>query len=332
MAGIKALRKLQLGREATAGTAVAATTIWRGMGTLKDARPVEKPPEDVGLLMPTTRAYIPKYEASLSMDSVPATFQQLLHILEAGIQTATPAADGPGSDYIYTYLFPTSTVPTIKTYTIEGGDNQQAEEMEYAFVQSFSLSGNSGEGLMMSSEWVGRQIVNTTFTGALSIPTVEEILFQKLKLYIDDVGSGFGSTLISNTLLSVTLDYETGLIPKFTADGELYFSFVQSTAPNVTLKMTFEHNSDAVLEKTDFRNNTVRAVRLIAEGSAFGTPGTTYSNHTLIVDVPGVYTEFSSLGETDGNDIYEVTLQVGYDGTLATAGQIVVVNELSAVS
>ena len=29
-AGIKALRKVQLGRESTAGDAVAATTIWRG--------------------------------------------------------------------------------------------------------------------------------------------------------------------------------------------------------------------------------------------------------------------------------------------------------------
>jgi len=30
MAGIKALRKVQLGRESVAGTAVAATTVWRG--------------------------------------------------------------------------------------------------------------------------------------------------------------------------------------------------------------------------------------------------------------------------------------------------------------
>jgi hypothetical protein len=331
MAGIKALRKLQFGREGTAGTAVAATTIWRGMGTIHNKPTVTQAEEDVGILLKPHRTYIPKHEASISLDSVPATYQQLLHILEAGVASVTPAADGAGDGFIYTYPFPTTTVPTIKTYTIEGGDNQQAEEMEYAFVQSFSISGNNGEGLMMSAEWLGRQVTKTTFTGALTLPSVEEVLFQRMKLYIDDVGDGFGTTQVSNTLLNMTFDYTTGLIPKYTADGNLYFSFVQQTAPTATLNVTFEHNTDAVAEKDAFLANTPRAIRLIAEGSAFGTGGTEYDNHTLILDMVGVYTEFSALGEVDGNDIYDATLTLGYDGTLASAGEIVVVNELSAV-
>ena len=46
-----------------------------------------------------------------------------------GIITGT--ADGAGTGKIYTYTFPTTAKKVIKTYTIEGGDDQEAERMEY---------------------------------------------------------------------------------------------------------------------------------------------------------------------------------------------------------
>ena len=50
MAGVKALRKVQLGLESTKGTAVAATALWRGTGTIEDKREVVFPDEDIGYL------------------------------------------------------------------------------------------------------------------------------------------------------------------------------------------------------------------------------------------------------------------------------------------
>ena len=63
--GIKALRKILLGAETTAGTAVAADTIWRGIGGLKDNREVITPDEDIGYLSGKARNYCPKYEAAI---------------------------------------------------------------------------------------------------------------------------------------------------------------------------------------------------------------------------------------------------------------------------
>ena len=60
MAGIKALRKLQFGRETTAGTITTPTFIWRGMGTIADTREVKFPQEDIGYLGGTTRSYTPQ--------------------------------------------------------------------------------------------------------------------------------------------------------------------------------------------------------------------------------------------------------------------------------
>ena len=129
MPGVKALRKIQLGDESSAGTPVAASTIWRGMGTISDQREVVHVEEDVGYLSGTDRTYVPKLFAELELEETEATFEQLPHILEMSLKDETPAQDGTGSGYIYQYEFPTTTQPTIQTYTIEGGDDQQAEEM-----------------------------------------------------------------------------------------------------------------------------------------------------------------------------------------------------------
>ena len=84
--GIKKLRKIQLGKETTAGTAVDATTVWRGMGTIEDGLEKVFVDEDIGYKSGVDRTYIPKVEARLDLDEIPATYEQILHILEAAVE------------------------------------------------------------------------------------------------------------------------------------------------------------------------------------------------------------------------------------------------------
>lgn len=331
MSGIKRLRKIQLGKETTAGTAVAATTIWRGQGTIEDQREVVMPVEDVGLLSNTDRSYVPKLLAAITLESTPATFEQLPHLLAMGIKNVvTGAADGGGAGKIYAYPFETTAPNTIKSYTIEGGDNQQAEEMEYAFAESISLEGKGGEAWMMSAGVLGRQVQTSSFSGSATLPTVEEILFGKTKLYIDGAGGTAGTTLISNTMLGAKIDIKTGLTPKFTADGALYFSFEGHDGPEVQASLTFEHNGSAVTEIGNWRSQTARQIRLLAEGTSF-TAGTSYSKKTMLIDLVGKWTKFEKIGEQDGNDIVTGTFVARYNATAAKFGQIIVVNTLTSL-
>jgi hypothetical protein len=329
---VKALRKLQLGREVTAGTAVAATAIWRGMGAIEDQRETVFVAEDIGYLSGVDRTYVPKLLGALALDSVPATYEQLPHLLEMAIKAiGTGAADGTGSDKIYDYVLPTTAANTIKTYTIEGGDDQEVEEMEYSHAQDLSLDGKGGEALMMSATLRGRQVAVSAFTGSLAAPTVEEILFSKGKLYIDTVASTFGSTIKSNTLLDMGLKITTGWIPVWAADGQLYFSFVKSVGPEVVLSLTFEHDSIGAAEKAKWRAQTPSLIQLKFVGNAVQTAGTTYTTKTLIINLAGKWEKFSSLGEQDGNDTIQGTFRARYNATAAAFGNIVVVNELTAV-
>jgi hypothetical protein len=328
MAGVKALRKMQIGRETTAGTAVAATVVWRGEGMGEDTRETVFSKEDVGILGGTDRAYQPKLQADIEFAETEATFEQVMYPLDAGIKTVSATTDGT-SGKIWTYPFATTAQPTIKTGTIEFGDDAGAEEAEYCFAKEINFKGEAGAALMMSSKWIGRQVVPSTFTGALALPTVEEILFSNGKLYIDPVSTYPATTQISNQLVSMDLAIKTGLQEYHTASGALFFSAHKCVGPEVTLKLKFEHDAAALAEKIAWRAGTARSVLLKWEGSTLA--GTTYTKKTFIIKLVGKYESVAAMDEQDGNDQIEFTMRCRYNGTAAALGEIIVANAVATL-
>lgn len=339
--GHKALSKVQLGQETTSGTAVAADFIWRGpFAGLKDARTTEAVEEDIGVALKSSRKYASALMAEFSMPVTNLTPEQAPHIFEAGIkQVNTGAADGTASSgYQYVYPFPKTTLNTISTYTIETGDESQAEEAEYCFVKSFTISAVKGESVQISAEWAGRQVSNATFTGALSAPTVSEIHSTSGLLWIDDPGSGFGTTPVTaGNILELSLSVSTGLVPLFTIDsGQLYFHSMHfdSDSFEASLEIKFIHDTLAVTEKGKWRANTDRLVQVQFKGDAYGTAGTgtLLSGYKGIqIQFPGSYEEFSALEHEEGKSIVSATLTGGYQNSSAEGLDIIVCNELTAL-
>jgi len=329
MAGIKALRKIQLGREGTAGTECDATILWRGVGTIEDALETVFPEEDIGYLSGVDRTYIPKVEARLSMDATPCTFEQVCHILEAGVKTVT--ATTAGGSHQYAYAFPTTAANTIQNYTVEGGDNQQEEQFLYGFVTDFNLSGTAGEAVMMSANWIGRQVATGSFTTGIAVPTVEEVLFNKGKLYIDETSGALGTTPITTQFLDFNLAVNTGWVPVYTGDGALYFTYNKSTPPELVCDVTFEHSTTAVAELANWRAGTARLLEIKFEGSALGTTGTAYSLKTLKIDLTGKWESFAKIGERNGNDIVTGTFRARYNATDTTFATITSVNNQASL-
>lgn len=328
MAGIKAARKIQLGKETTQGSEATATAVWRGTGTIQDNLTTVFPTEDVGILVGTDRSYIPKVEASLTLDQTEATYQQLPYLFEMGIKHVTPTTDAGGSIYTYTFPYATTDMTAstdLQTFTVEAGDNQQEEQFLFGFARSITLSGSAGQALMMSAEIVGRQVATGTFTTSVAIPTVEEILFSKGKLYIDAAGTYPATTEKSNTLLAMDLSINTGWIPVYAADGNLYFSFVKPTMPEVTCTITFEHNATSVAEIAAWRAGTARSIKIYFTGVTAGT-----SN--LSLNMSGKWDNFEKLGEQDGNDIVTGTFRCRYNSSNAGFFQAIVENSLESLT
>lgn len=341
MPGRKTLRKVQWGLESTPGTAVAATALWRGKGALiDDARTVNEVEEEIGIFDGADRTNIPKLFATLALAQTEATFEQLQYLFAMlfGGPT-TGSADGAGSSgYKYQTTFPTTSVPTGKFYTIEGGDDYEAEEVEYCHATKVNLSGVAGEAVMVSADIQGRQATRTTFTGSIAVPAVEDIMASVGALYLDAIGGTIGTTQISQQLLRFSIDFEARWEPKFTIDGQLYFSYPVLTGKRISGTITFEH--DAAVGGTGsgakalWRAQTARLMRLQFTGSSYGTAGTgtTFTaKKGLRIDLPIKFTKIGTLEDQNGNDIVTATFVSKYNATAATAGNVLIANELTAL-
>lgn len=331
--GIKKLRKVQIGPEATAGTAVAATVILRGLnGTLEDQREQKFSEEDIGNLGGSDRLYDLKKLGGITLEG-DATFEHLPYFLAMAIEnTVAGTADAStGSGFGYTYILPTTSVPTVQTYTLEAGDDQQVEEMPYAFVSEVKLSGASGEEIKVSADLLGGEVTPTTFTPALTLEDVETILFQKATFYIDGESGTIGTTQVSDTLLGINLDIKGGKNQRWTGDGSLSPSHLGQDMPEVTLEVTFEHDGNSTAEKANWRSLVTRLIRVEIEGSALTTAGD-WVNKLLRIDLAGKWSKFDKLDEQDGNDIIAGTLTAKPSNTAGLFGEILVVNEVTALS
>ena len=334
--GILALRRVQIGQEASAGgTTDIASTIWRGTGVLTDNRETTFPDENIGILGGTTRSYVAMTGGQIDLEG-DATFEQLPLLLNAAIYKTVPTSDsGSGFEYEWTVQnFSTDPIETsdLQTLVIEGGDNNEAEIMRYGFVSELGISGNAGEAVTVSATIQGREISGgQSFTAGLTIPEVETIIFTKGKLYIDPTSDTIGTTLVSQTLLGAEFNMVTGWQSVMTADGRKDFAFVKRAADEITLQLTYEHNGTATTEKAAWRNQTERAIRLQFEGNALSSSGT-YSTKLLIIDLWGKYEQFDALTDQDGNDTVVANFRAAYSSVGANKCVITVVNEEATVA
>lgn len=331
---LEELYKVQVGKETTLGTEVNATTKFRTKGFFKDESTYEFPKDDVGIAGGVGRVYVPVREGVFEIDEIEATYEQLGYFLNSGIVGVAGVADGAGTDFIYTYALPYDTNITPYYYTVETGDEQQAIIMTGCFTEELTISAKYGESWKMKPTMRGQPRDTTTFTAGVAIPTVEDILFGNTKLYINAVSSAFGTTQKTGTLNAFELKISKvhQIKPVTDGTGVYYVATKWNTTYEVELKLTLEHDSVAVAEDAARVARTHRAIRLIATGTAFATPGTTYSVKTAILDICGTYSEPMTYKAEDGNILTEHTLKNHYDATLANRGKIVIANELAALA
>jgi len=333
MSGIRALRKIQMGVESTAGQKVAATTMGRGTGLIKDARNLTMGNEDVGIRGGADRGYYPKLAASMTLADIEATFEQLPYLLSAGIMACEDGvADGTtGEGKVYSFDLATTAAKTPSTLSIEAGDNQEAEVAEYCFVDTLRIAGKAGEALRMSADVIGRQAAVQAFTAGLTPPTVEEILFGKGRLAVDAIDGTMGATAKAATLLGMDFSLKSGFKPLFTSD-QLYFDAVYQAAWGETCMLTLLWNATASAEKLLWRAAMPRQIQLKWTGSALTKGDGTYDAKTLCIAMAGLWDSFDILDEQDGNDVIGATFRARYNVANEVAPlNVTVVNKVASL-
>lgn len=332
--GINRLNRLQWVREVTPGTPVGtATTRWRGAGSmLDDQRRIEEIDEWMGIIEGADRTSVVQLLGMIALADTPLTAEQVQYLMVMGMGgPTTGAADGVGTDKIYVTNIPTTTKPTTTSYTLQGGDDFEVEQMEYTVCTKISLKGAMGQTVKMGGSLMGRQVARLAggFTAA-AIPAVGEFPCQLGKLYMDAIGGAYGATQVSTTLLAWNVDLELKWQPTFTMDGNLYYAYPSYVGHKITGGLTYLHDTPsggASGALFDFRNQTPKLMRIDLSGDAVATPGTLYSTKKLLIDLPIKLLNPGPVGNDSGNNMYQFKFRSRYNTTAGNAGKFTVVNE-----
>jgi len=324
--GLSGLRKIQIGEEAEKGTAVAATAVLLGKLSVEDKFTQHIPQEERGSLIKPYRSIKTGNEVGLSFEG-DCTFEQLIYFLHMGVLgNVTPTGASDEKTWVFTPA--KSAAGTFDSFTLEYGDDIQAIETEYCMASKISLSGGMNEPVKLKVDMFGRQITNTTFTGALSPPSVETALGQKAKLYIDAEDGTVGTTEKSNTLISWTYDIVTGLYLKRYGDGNLYFSAYGEKGASATLKATVAFNSGVNTERANADGATQRLMRVEIKGTTIDA-----DPKEIDLDICGAYApgSFKLLEERDGEDVVSFTLESQDSANYGKGFEVTVVNAVASL-
>jgi hypothetical protein len=331
----KALRRIQYGLEGTAGSATAATRRWWGNGTLNNEQTMLFAKSDIGQMQRTGHVVVTAKDATIDLDSTPATYENLAYLLSATVtKVETGVADTSGSGKVYTFALGTTAGRSVpSTMTVEAGDGQRVSEVEYTFVEQLDLSWAAGEALMVKAKLRGRQETDAEFT-SVTASAEHEVLTPKLYIDVTGTAGTIGTTQKTSTFLGWTLSLPSGWIARHTGDGALTFTMIDDAGhveKPITGTITLEHDATGEAEYNLALAGTLRKARVIFANGALTTSGTGYATFTFKVDHEIQYTALPPLSDQDGNDTLVLPYEVVYPPANGVTPVLTVVNELATL-
>ncbi len=336
--GDRAFSKLQFGLEGTRGTAVAADTILAGaeIHPIPVDRQVSFPDDEIGVRARSTRARIDQYLAEETIRIPSAYFQALPILFSIGLKGSITPAEQTASQNDMLWAFAPSMTATNApdTITLEMGDDTDAYEIEHVMADRIRLAGaiaQAGEESPVELEvgYFGRQVSKAAFTGALSIPSMTDIVAKFSRLYIDSTWANRGTTEVTSIVRSWDLEILTGLHPKFFGSANRFFDTFGENYIDVMLTCMLEGNAAADDEFDAFKAGTKQAVSIkLDSGVQIGSG----DNHNLDLSVWGAWESVIPLDSEDrGNNIHAAVFHGLYDPTGAQTVEFNVTTDVSAI-
>ena len=112
----------------------------------------------------------------------------------------------------------------------------------------------------------------------------------------------------------------------------LFYTSHAIVDPKLTMDIVFYWDANAIAEKVNFRNQAARLIQVKFEGPGVGTPGTTYSKKTLIVNLyGGKWLKWSELQDDTGHDVVTASFECRYNVAGANLASFIVVNETATL-
>jgi hypothetical protein len=327
---------VQLGAEATPGTAVAAGKLLSAFTWAFGDKSATKQLTATGRKYPSASELLTEYSAGKI--SGEGDFAALIYPVSSVYGKVTAVAHSPSVtafDWIWTP--PISGLTTNpQTYTVQNGDSIDAEQYAYLMFSGWGYSFTRKQEVQVAGDWFSQTFTDgITMTASPTNIAFLPMTGAQFKVYLDTTSAGLGTTLLTDPL---KVDFKAsnyfGQYWPINAANASFTSHLE-LLPKNELKLMLQANSTAIAIRGNYLQTGTRAyVRVTGTGATIDGANSIKAGMTH--DLAVFVSEMAEFSDQDGVFAVEYTLQAAEDtGWTALAGgtaqKLTLTNLLSAL-
>ncbi len=344
---IHAATLIQIGKEITRGTGVAATRrILTKSASFRIIEELENMEGEMhGLLVRSVVAPVLTHKQTELEIVTDLDFEQILFPLLSGVRGGVvPTQEGgAGPAELWTFTPAVAADPLIDTYTLEYAERSMEAspveiglESQYGFVTAFNIQGGEEGVPQISYSIVARGAGMAASTASIALPTRTHVGNLKWTVFIDSTWAGLGTTQVSAQVFNLNFGFSDFVAPARYLDGRgnLDFSTYEFRAGRVgdlSFDIVIDPSGQIATEDSLKGDGTMRFVRIEILGPAFAAPDAGF-NHRIRIDGAYYHAGDSMVergGEREGQSMTSMHLLSTYDPTQAQDLKFSVQNTLA---
>lgn len=320
------LIQIQAGKETTWGTPVTATVKLLELDEFS-----LEPTVDSEVYADIRASEAPGYNAAVTniegkgSFSGRLTYDDIPYWLEMLGGDVTPSGAGP---YVRAGNAPVgSTAITPKRMTFYKGDGTDAYRMPGGVLTDLTISGKTGEPLMIKGSLIGKQVTSGATLAGLSDRTMNTAMADHITLYIDAWGGTIGTTTIASTGFGFEMALKTNRSLRHYLGALTPGDFNMKKWLGSTLKLTVEYNTTSkaylnnllgasAAQQYQVRIKAANGANLIAQFDFAGT----------VTESPVIY------DDNDGVASFDLTLGGTYNTGLANWFKYSITNNVAVLA
>lgn len=316
---------IQIGKETTAGTAVAAT---KRLGSLSIEPSIKYEGQT---FVPKGNKFSavqsPNKEWTEAKVSGVPTYNELAYALSGVLQKVTPTTEGTLGKR-WTYTMNNSAADVLQTYTIEQGDATRAHKMSYGTFKEFGIT-FARNGFSLSGMLFGQRLTdNITMTSSPTMAALIPVLPTQMSMKVAATQAGLaGATKLARPL---TAEWKIAdRINPLWVLNDTYPSWAApvETLPKVTGKIKMEADAEGMSILPYLRSGDT----LFVQYNCLGEELESGTNYEFNIDMASKVTNVSEFTDQDGVYAIEWDLEATYDETWGEAFQVDLVNLLAVL-
>jgi len=321
------LQGVQIGKEATKGTAVSCSTLLNALEvSLSGWEPTFNRTRPIGQAVASQ--ITPVYEetpvsvgGTLSYSEAVYLYAGLLHIATASTTDTTGKA--------WTFSPSARAESDIYTYTLEQGGSVRAEKASFVHFTGAEITYNRTTGVSVSGSGRGQALSdNITLTGSPTAIEERPILGSDIKVYVDSTTASLGTTQFNRDFEIVhRMNDIRGPVKPLT--GSTSFVETVQTEPTIQLEMKLERDSQGMGLLTTARAGTTQYVRVDCLSTI--NAGATTVKYTHRLDFAGKISAGFSKDDEEGVDVATWTLDAVYDANWTKYMNLLVINKVASI-